>query len=349
MEQIDVGVIGSGLSARVFHLPVIGAVPALRLRTVVERRGDEIRRLYPALGVVREVDELLRDAAIGLVVITTPNGSHFELAQKALLADKHVVVEKPFTVTSTQAQQLIDLAQARNRVLSVYHNRRWDGDFLTVQRLLAGGQLGRLVEYESHFDRFRARPRPGSWREQAGEGTGMLYDLGSHLIDQAQVLFGRPRLIGADIRTQRDDASADDSFDLLLHYDGLKVMLKAGMLVRGPSPRFILHGTAGSFVKYGLDPQEDALRRGLVPPAADWGVEPAAQWGRLDTEIGGLHVAGQVETLAGAYPEFYRNVAAAIAGREALAVRPEQARDTIRLIELALASNAERRTLAVDG
>jgi predicted dehydrogenase len=344
-DEIGVGLIGYGMAARVFHAPVIEAVPRLRLRKVVERRGDDSRRRYPQVEVVGDAGDLLRDEEIQLVVVATPNASHFDLARQSLLAGKHVVVEKPFTNTSAEARQLIDLAQERKLLLSVHQNRRWDGDFLTVRRLLDAGLLGRLVEYESRYDRFRNHPRPGAWREREGAGSGLVFDLGSHLIDQALVLFGRPQAITADIRTQRDFAKADDNFELILHYDALKATLKAGMLVRAESPRFTLHGSEGSFVKYGLDPQEEALKRGLTPDAQGWGEEPSERWGTLDTQTGGLHLKGRVETLAGRYQDYYQNVADAIEGRAELAVKASEAWETIRIIELAFQSSAERRTI----
>jgi predicted dehydrogenase len=203
------------------------------------------------------------------------------------------------------------------------------------------------VEYESHFDRFRNALRPGSWREAAGEGTGILFDLGSHLIDQSLVLFGLPRMVTADIRIQRDHGKTDDNFELILHYDQLKATLKAGVLVREAGPRFILHGTEGSFVKFGLDPQEEALKKGLTPAEPNWGQEPKSMWGKLNTQLGGIHVDGQIETEAGCYQAFYQNIAGAIAGRAELAVKPEEALNTMRVIELAFQSSEQKRTLPV--
>ncbi|MDT5157338.1 MAG: hypothetical protein QOH51_1695 [Acidobacteriota bacterium] len=344
-DQINVGLIGYGSAAQVFHAPVIQSVPDFRLKKVVGRRGDECRQRYPSVEVVRDVASLLQDEGVSLVVIATPNNSHFDLARQSLLAGKHVVVEKPFTTTSEQAQQLIDLAHRQNRLVSVHQNRRWDGDFQTVKRLLDGNLLGRLVEYESHYDRFRNYRRKGAWREAEGAGSGILFDLGSHLIDQAQVLFSLPRMITADIRVQRDGGQVDDNFELILHYDELKVTLKAGMLVREPGPRFILHGTEGSFVKYGMDVQEEALKRGGTPLEPNWGEEPRGFWGRLNTQVGGLHLEGQVETIAGCYQAFYQNIVDVLGGRAELAVKPEEARNTTRIIELALQSHEEKRTV----
>ena len=344
-DEIGVGLIGYGMAARVFHAPLIEAAPRLRLRKIVERRGEESRRRHPQVEVVRDAAELLRDDEIELVVIATPNHTHFELARQSLVAGKHVVVEKPFTNTSAQAQQLIELARSEQRLISVHHNRRWDGDFLTVRKILEDRLLGRLVEYESHYDRFRNYPRANAWREEEGDGGGLLYDLGSHLIDQALVLFGRPRALTADLRVQREFARAVDDFTLTLDYGDLKATLKAGMLVREPRPRFRLHGAEGSYVKHGMDPQEEALKRGGAPGGAGWGEEPAERWGRLDTQVGGLRVVGRVETLAGRYQSYYENVADAIGGRAELAVKPEEALDTIRLIELAHESNARKCTV----
>jgi scyllo-inositol 2-dehydrogenase (NADP+) len=344
-DGIGVGLIGYGMAARVFHAPVIETVPRLNLRKVVERSGDESRRRYPSVEVARDADELLRDDRIALVVVTTPNASHFELARRSLLAGKHVVVEKPFTNTADEALELIELARRQGRFLTVHHNRRWDGDFLTVREILKAELLGRLVEYESHYDRFRNHPREGAWREEEGPGSGILYDLGSHLIDQALVLFGRPRAVTADVRRQREFAKADDYFELTLDYGGLKVTLGAGMLVREPRPRFRLHGTEGSFVKHGMDPQEEALKRGLTPAAPGWGEEQPERWGALDARVGGLRVRGRVETLAGGYQSFYQNVADAIEGRAELAVKAEEALATVRVVEAALRSSAEKCTV----
>ena len=346
MRELKVGLIGYGMAGRVFHAPVITAVPHLRLAKVVERRGQTARERYPWVEVASEAAALFEDGEIELVVVATPSSSHFELARQALLAHKHVVVDKPFTLTAAQAQELIDLARQQNKVVSAFQNRRWDGDFQTVSQIVNQGLLGRLVEYESHFDRFRNYFSPErTWRETAGPGSGVLLDLGPHLIDQAQVLFGLPRRVTADIRSQREAGKADDQFELILHYEELKVTLKAGLLVREPGPRFALHGTEGSFVKYGVDPQEEALKRGRSPREPEWGLEPTEQWGILNTQIGGLHFQGKIETTQGCYPAYYENVYQAIRGEAELIVKPEEARNTIRIIELAVQSNAEKRTL----
>lgn len=345
--SIRTGLVGYGKSARVFHAPIISTVPGLNLKAVVQRHDDDAREDYPEVEIVKSMEELLQDEEIRLVVITTPNTSHFDLTRRALEAGRHVVVEKPFVASTVQARELIDLAERKGLVLSVYQNRRWDGDFLTVKKLVGSGAFGRLVEVESRYDRFRNHPKPGdAWREKDRPGSGILYDLGSHLIDQAQVLFGLPEMITADIRRQRDFGETDDCFDLDLHYeDGLKVILKAGMLVREETPRFRLHGTQGSFVKFGMDPQEEALKEGRRPGGENWGVEPENRWGTLISEVNGNEVKRKVETEPGCYQAFYRDIAGAVEQGTAPAVTAEEARNTIRIIELAMRSSKEKRSV----
>ncbi len=344
-EVILTGLIGFGRAARVFHTPVIKTIPELRVTRIVERHRTESPDYFPGITVVRDPEALLEDKEIALVIITTPNDTHYDLARQALMAGKHVVVEKPFTTCTEHAQNLIDLAAEKNRMINVFQNRRWDGDFLTVKKIVAENVLGRLVAFESHFDRFRHTIKAGSWREKQGEGSGILFDLGPHLIDQALVLFGPPHMITADIRIQRDQAVTDDYFELILDYRQVKVTLKAGMLVRGTAPRFLLNGTKGSYVKCGLDPQEEALARGRSPLAPDWGKEPEERWGTLDTQMNGLHVTGKIEPEAGNYRKYYLNVVDAIKGRARPAVSGEEMVQTIRIIESAFESNEKKYSI----
>ncbi|MEP6682224.1 MAG: Gfo/Idh/MocA family oxidoreductase, partial [Parafilimonas sp.] len=287
---------------------------------------------------------------IDLVVIATPNDSHHSLAKQALLAGKNVVVDKPFTITTADADDLIKIAKQQNKILSVHHNRRYDSDFKTVKKVLDENLLGKLVEFESHYDRFRNFLKPNAWREKDEPGSGILYDLGSHLIDQPLVLFGFPQAITADIRVQREGTKATDNFELILHYPNLKVTLKAGMLVSQPLPRYILLGDKGSFIKYGLDVQEVALKAGLTPyTKSDWGIEHESVWGNLVTEINGVHFSGKVQSEVGDYRGYYENVYNAIVDNTPLDVTAEHARNIIRVIELAMQSNDERRTVNCAG
>lgn len=346
MTPIKVGLVGYGLAGRVFHAPLIHANPNLRLTHIVQRGGNLSATNYPDVNELRDVDALLAKDSVALVVVATPNTSHYDIAARALQAGKHVVVDKPFTITSSDADQLIVLSRKVGRVLSVFQNRRWDGDFLTVRQIVEQKLLGRLVEYESRFDRFRPMVKPEAWREQALPGSGLLYDLGSHLIDQAVVLFGRPTGVYAQVLQQRDGAAAPDSCEIHLEYPTLKVTLKAGALVCEPSPRFVVYGTEGSFIKYGLDPQEEVLKEGRSPAQPNWGTETEDAWG-THTRCPGIVTRAKYPTLAGCYPEYYNNVYRAITGQEELAVKPEQAREVIRLIELAQQSSVEKRTIPV--
>ncbi|MBM7565187.1 oxidoreductase [Paenibacillus sacheonensis] len=348
-DTVKVGLIGYGFAGSVFHAPVITSVPGLELTKVVERRSAKSKERYPWVEVVRDAEELYADDAIDLVVVTTPSTDHYAFVKKALLAGKHVVVEKPFTPSSADAEELIELAKKQGKVLTVYHNRRFDGDFLTLRELLRQELLGEVKEAEFHWDGFDPVMRSTNWREGNEPGTGVFYDLGVHLLDQAVKLFGVPASIAGDVQIQRDDAEAHDYFDVTLLYDsGLKVRLKSSKFVREAFPRYSLHGTKGSFVKYGIDPQEAALIAGLQPSTArHWGKEPKELWGKINTSVGGLHVEGVIETIAGSYVDYYRNVMEHINGKAELEVKPEEARLAIQLIELALQSSKDGRALPV--
>ncbi len=354
MEKIiKTAIIGFGIGGNTFHAPVISTTEGFNVSRIRARKDTEVnlaKQRYPGVIVTDNSDDIMNDPDIELVVITTPNAHHHPLAKQALLAGKHVVVDKPITITSADADDLIKTAKEQNKTLSVYHNRRFDSDFATIQKILNANLLGRLVEFESHYDRFRNYLKPGAWREKDEPGAGILYDLGAHLIDQPLLLFGIPEAITADIRAQREGTKATDNFELILHYPALKVTLKAGMLVSQPLPRYILLGDKGSFIKYGLDVQEAALKAGLTPlTKADWGIEPESVWGNLVTEMNGINFSGKVQSEKGDYRDFYRNVYNAIADNKPLDVTAEHARNIIRVIELAMQSNDERRTVDCAG
>src|SRR5215469_1051781 len=355
MSEIGVAVIGFGLAGRVFHAPFVSAVPGLRLEAIVQRRGDEAAKAYPKARILRSVDEALKDAAIQLIVVGTPNETHYDLAEQALTAGKHVVVDKPFAASSAEARELIELAAGKKLVLAPFHNRRWDGDFLTVRKLLGSGELGRLVTFESHFDRFRPLPREATWKETGNAANGMLFDLGPHLVDQALSLFGIPAALTASVRRDRDTTDIEDAFDITLHYPRLLAHCRATMLAAEPAPRFLLHGTHGSFRKYGVDPQEPALVGGAtVPPVGDsrqWLGEDASAWGTLaiapNPADPGHLIRTPVRTEPGDYRGYYSNVRDAINGTAPLAVTPEDGYRVICLLELARQSSSEGRTLQI--
>ncbi len=349
MSVVHVGLIGFGAAGRVFHAPVIRAVPGLRLSAIVQRSGDTASAAYPDVAVVRSVEDLLAIDGVRLVVVATPTVSHAAIARRCLEAGRDVVVDKPFAASSREAAELVDVAARAGRLLTVFHNRRWDGDFLTLRRLVDEGACGRIVLFESHFDRFRVQPKPGSWRERAQPGSGLLFDLGSHLVDQALELFGLPERVTADIRIERDGVEADDAFDVVLHYPRMRALLRATMLAAEPGPRFVLRGTAGTFVKHGLDPQEEALRRGdaLADPA--WGEEPRDRWGTLTRPgpAGGM-IGSSIPTQAGDYRRFYENVRDAVLGQAALDVTPQQAVEVVRLLEIAVESSRQGCSLKTE-
>jgi len=359
MAEIGVAVIGFGLAGQVFHAPFVSAVPGLRLEAIVQRKGDEAARAYPSARILRSVDEALKDGAVQLVVVGTPNETHFDLAKQALLAGKHVVIDKPFAGTSAEAKELKELAEKQGVVLAPFHNRRWDGDFLTVRKLLDEGAVGRLVTYESHFDRFRPLPREGTWKEGASAANGLLMDLGPHLVDQASTLFGAPVGITASVRKDRDKTDIEDAFDITLEYPGysghgLRVHCRSSMLACDAAPRFLLHGTKGSFKKYGLDPQESALVGGAKVPRVgegEWLADPEEQWGTLTVAPVPADPAKltrtKVKTELGDYRLYYANVRDAIHGLAKLAVTPEDGYRVVKLLEMARESSEEERTLPV--
>ena len=343
---IGVGLIGYGLGGSVFHAPLIQAEPGLRLHAVVTSRDEQVRRELPGVRVVGSAAELLEDPAVELVVVAAPNAVHHQLAAAALRAGRHVVVDKPFALSTADADELIGLAEATDRRLSVFHNRRWDSDFLTVRRCLEAGVLGDVSSFTSRYDRFRPVPK-GSWKEEDVPGSGVLWDLGPHLIDQALQLFGRPETVWADVGVQRPGVAAVDYLHLALGYGRLRVLLHAGMEVRDPGPRFEVHGDRGSFVKHGMDLQEQALRAGGRPGDPGWGSEPPDRHGALTGEVAGLELRGRLESVPGDYGAFYAAMAAAIRGDGEVPVPAAEARDVITVIELALASAREGRVVRV--
>ncbi|MFP5229922.1 MAG: Gfo/Idh/MocA family oxidoreductase [Acidobacteriota bacterium] len=350
-EPIRVGVVGFGLAGRVFHTAVIRATQGLALAAVVQRSGDDAKEEYPDAHVVRSVEELLRDVGIQLVVIATPSYSHYELAKQCLHEQRHVVIDKPFTLKSEEAADLIKMARQRKLLLAAYQNRRWDGDFQTVRQLLAGGELGRLVSFESHFDRFRPAPRRDVWRESGAPGGGTLFDLGPHLVDQALTLFGTPATISASVRVEREHAVVDDAWDICLEYEPphrMSVMLRATLTACAAGPRYVLHGTHGSFTKWGLDPQEDQIKSGMDFNAPGFGEEPESAWGELKLCSDAGPIVRRVKTERGDYRGFYENVRDTLLGKAELEVKPEQAWRTTRLIELARESSGQGRRLRVD-
>jgi scyllo-inositol 2-dehydrogenase (NADP+) len=331
--MIRVGVIGFGLAGKVFHAPFVRLVEGMQL-TAIMRRSSEIDPKYSGVRFVRSVEEMLAIEDIQLVVVATPNDSHAPIARQCLEAGRHVVIDKPFTPTLKEAEDLVALAKQKKRIVTVFQNRRWDGDFLTVRKLFGEQSLGRMVIYESHFDRFRPNLR-GSWHERPIPGMGLMFDLSPHLIDQALVLFGTPEAISADLRKERDGTQVDDAFDITFHYPHSRALLRASAVTAAPGPRFWICGTKGTYTKYGLDPQEDAMKNGGDPTSPEWGKEPQEAWGKLTT----TDAVTAVPTIPGNYRAYYENVRNAILGKAEIAVTPEQALNVMRGLELAIESS----------
>jgi scyllo-inositol 2-dehydrogenase (NADP+) len=346
-DKISTGIIGFGLSGRYFFAPFLSAHQGFTLKAILTSQNDEVGRLYPQAVVYSHVDELLNDIAIQLVIVASPNYTHFEIANKALLAGKHVVIEKPFTVTSKEAEELIGLAKQQQKKLVPFQNRRWDGDFLTVKKLIEEGTLGEVLEFESHFDRYRPDSERVAWKNEFHPGVGTLYDLGPHLIDQALCLFGRPEWIYGDIRKHRPHGENPDSFEIQLHYPITKVILKAGVMCREVGPRFIVHGRKGSFIKYGLDVQEQNLKDGILPGNPELGKDIEANYGLLHVEDMCEVKRTRLCTEDGNYMEYFDNIYNAITANEGLKVTPYDGKLIIEVIEKAKQSSNEKRLLPI--
>jgi len=345
--MVRVGLIGFGLAGWAFHAPVLRGVPGMELACIVARSGTRAQEKYPDVRVVRTLEELLADQTIQLCIVATPNPTHFELARRCLLAGKNVVVDKPFATSLKEAAELVQIAKEQKRLITVYQNRRWDGDFQTVKKLVKPGELGRIAEYEARYDRFRPNPKPNAWGERAAPGSGLLFDLGPHLIDQALLLFGPPLTVTATAFRQREWAVVEDAFDVCLEYPQMRAMLRARSITYAPGPHFLIHGTKGSFEKYGMDPQEEQLRSDGVPDGPDWGPhwgeEKEEQWGALSVVDG--ERGRRIKTEAGDYRKFYVNVRDALTQGAPLDVTTEHALNDMRAIELAYKSSRERRTV----
>jgi len=345
-DTINVGLIGFGLAGRAFHAPVISAVPGLRLAAILQRTGAAAAEAYPNARVVRTLDELLALSEIRLIVIATPNETHYPLAHQCLAAGRDVLVDKPFTTTMAEALDLVQFAKKCRRLLTVYQSRRYDGDFQGILRLAAEGALGRIVRFETHYDRFRPNLKPNAWRERQAPGAGILFDIGPHLIDHAFQLFGLPIAITADVRNERG-GPADDAFDLLLHYpNNVRAALGSSILAAAPRTRFVVLGDKAAFTKNPFDPQEIRLRFGNVPKEGPWGAEPEENWGVL-TQINsdGTPTHRRIPPAATDYRDFYANLRDVLQGRAEPAVTHRQMLDIMQALDLARQSSNQHRTL----
>ncbi|CNE58915.1 oxidoreductase [Yersinia nurmii] len=344
-DNIRVGLLGYGYASKTFHAPLISGTPGVEFAAVSSSDASKVRADWPSVTVVGDAQHLFDDPSIDVIVIPTPNDTHFPLAQRALAAGKHVVVDKPFTVTLSQANELKRQADEAGLLLSVFHNRRWDSDFLTLKTLLKDGVLGDVVYFESHFDRFRPEIRQ-RWREQPGAGSGIWYDLGPHLLDQALQLFGLPETLNVDLGLLRPGAQSVDYFHAVLSYPGQRVVLHGTVLAAAETSRYIVHGTKGSYIKYGLDPQEDRLKAGERLPQTDWGYD--MRDGVVTLSQNGVLTEKPLLTLPGNYPAYYAGIRDAILGVGENPVPATEAITVMELIELGLESDKHKKALPVN-
>ncbi len=357
-SPVRVALVGYGLAGSVFHAPLIGSTPHMVLTAIVTGDPERAKKAAadnPSAKVVGTVDEILSNAGdFDLVVIASPNNTHYSIAHRSLEAGLAVVIDKPMATTYQECARLVNLAREKSLPLSVFQNRRWDGDFLTVKYLIESEQLGEITRFESRFERWRPVIRPGHWREAGGpeDAGGLLYDLGSHLIDQVTYLFGRPNSIYGEVDCRRTGALVDDDVFVALSFaNHLHVHLWTSVIACSGGPRFQIFGSKGTYVKYGLDPQEDALRSGKIPNDSSWGSEQPESWGTLTTEEGGQKVVKVIETVRGDYPAFYAAMRDAIIHGASLPVNPEESAEVIRIIEQtrAFASARESEELIPSG
>lgn len=346
MQQFNIAILGFGLSGSTFHAPLINSLPGFKITHILSSQVLKITQLYPLVKVVSDLDEILGDSTIDLVVNTLPNLEHYAVTKRCLQAGKHVVVEKPFVIDSADGEELIELAHANGLLLSVYHNRRWDNGFLTLKQILP--QLGEIYLYQAYFDRFRPTANLTKWREQDIKGSGLLYDLGSHLIDQALDLFGLPESIYADLAIQRPSAKSIDYFQIELYYPSLRVIIGSSSVMANSRPVVSLYGTNGSYVKHGLDPQEASLRAGLTPLDSDYALEDLSMAGVLSEMVGDSLQNNTIVSLNGAYLEYYQLIYNSLLSGIAAPISAESALWVIKIIEKAIlsASLGQRVNLA---
>ena len=345
MHNIKTALLSYGMSGKIFHAPFIAAHPGFTLCGAWERSSKNIQNDFPGVTSYPTLEALLADESIELVIVNTPNDSHYDYATRALKAGKHIVVEKAFTTTVAEGEALKALAHQQGKIISVYQNRRFDSDCLTVQRVITDNLLGDIIEAEFHYDRYKPVIGPKQHKETPNAGAGLLMDLGPHLIDEALHIFGMPTALFADIRITRLHSKVDDWFDIQLYYPSIRVRLKSGNIVREAIPANVIHGRKGSFIKTRGDVQEADLLAGLKPGSENWGVEPASEQGLLHTEIDGKEVRETIASDKGNYGDYYAAIYEAVAHGKPVPVTAEEGISTIRIIEAAIKSNKEKRVV----
>lgn len=347
MKKLAIALCSYGMSGKVFHAPLISAEPQLHLHTVLQRSSDSALNDYPDVHIAKTFEEILANPAIDIVVVNTPNEYHYPMTKAALLAGKHVVTEKPFTLSLAEGKELIELAQAQQKILAVFHNKRLETDHLSVQKILADGAVGRVVEIEWHYDRYRNSITHKLWKEDKLPGSGTWWDLGVHMLDSMLTLLGRPQAVNADMRSLRRAEGSTDYFNVCFHYPDMRVLLRSSTFVSEKGATVSVHGDRGSFLKFGQDVQEQQLMNGLQPYQANWANHGLDNHGILHTQSDGGSTRTKIESERGCYEQFYRNIADAINGKDILRFPAQQALLAVEMLLAAEESHRAQKTLLV--
>lgn len=345
--MLNIALCSYGMSGKVFHAPLISAEPQLRLHSILQRSGDSALQDYPGVKLVKTFEELLADAALDIIVINTPNEHHHPMTKAALLAGKHVVVEKPFTLSLSEGQELIELAQQQQKIIAVFHNKRLETDHLTVAKILSEGELGRVVEIEWHYDRFRHSVTHKAWKENDLPGAGTWWDLGVHMLDSMLNLLGRPQAVNADMRSLRRAQGSTDYFNVCFHYPDMRVLLRSSTYVSEKGATVSLHGDKGSFLKFGQDVQEQQLMKGIKPGERHWAMHGDDNQGVLHLQTDSGSERRQIASERGCYELFYRNIADAILDKDTLRFGAQQALLAVEMLLAAEESNRQQKTISV--
>lgn len=318
--MLNVALCAYGMSGKVFQAPLIVANPHLNLHTILQRSGESAKQDYPAVTIVKTLDEILQNPAIDVVVVNTPNEFHYDMARRSLKAGKHVVVEKPICLTEYEAERLIELAKRENKMLAVFQNKRLEPDHLTVQKIVCENLLGRIVEVEWHYDRYRKDITHKRWKEDPQAGAGTWFDLGIHMIDSMLTIFGEPRAVFGDMRSLRRSEGSVDYFNVICYYPDMRVILRSSTFVSEKGPNVIIHGDKGSFQKFGQDVQEAQLAQGILPGMAVYAKLRDDNYGllTLQTETGTSLKREKIPAIQGCYEAFYENVVGHITQDEPL-------------------------------
>lgn len=345
--MLNVALCSYGMSGKVFHAPLISAEPQLHLHSVLQRSNDSARNDYAHINIVKTFDNIINNPEIDIVVVNTPNEFHYSMTKAALLAGKHVITEKPFVLNLQQGEELIALAQQQQKILSVFHNKRLESDYLSLKKILEGGALGRIIEIEWHYDRYRTNITHKAWKEDNLPGAGTWFDLGIHMVDSMLTLLGKPTAVNADMRSLRRAEGSTDYFNVCFHYNDMRVLLRSNTFVSEKGATLSVHGDLGSFLKFGQDIQEQQLVNGLTPNHPHWSMHNIDNHGVLTTQHLGTSKREHIESERGCYERYYRNIANTILGNSTLDVKPEQALLAVEMVLAAEQSHRLQKTISV--